>query len=387
VPAHFPKDEWALSKFDGTALYEHEDPRLGEHPDWGTLIFNYERHEVRNFLISSALYWMEEFHIDGIRVDAVASMLYLDYSRKAGEWIPNKYGGNENLGAIEFLKELNGTCYKRNPGIMMIAEESTAFPGVTSPTENGGLGFGYKWNMGWMHDTLDYFSHPAIYRKYHHHEVTHSISYAFSENYILPLSHDEVVHGKGSLISRMPGDRWQALANLKTLFSFMWSHPGKKLLFMGSEFAQSSEWNEGHGLWWDLLNYQEHQQISDFIGDLNNCYKNQSELWEKDNDPNGFIWLRGDENERNLMAFARENLNGDKLVAIHNFSPTVYQNYILPVPTAGKWKVILNSDDLKYGGSGVGNGEFQSFAQEFYGFNNCIEILLPPLGSLWLAQV
>jgi len=269
VPAHFPKDQWALAKFDGSALYEHADPRQGEHPDWGTLIFNYERNEVRNFLVASALYWLQEFHIDGIRVDAVASMLYLDYSREEGEWIPNEHGGRENLGAVKFLQELTSTCYREVPGCMIIAEESTAWPGVTRSTESGGLGFGFKWNMGWMHDTLEYIQEDPIHRMYHHNEITKAILYAWSENYMLPFSHDEVVHGKGSMISKMPGDRWQQLANLRALYGFMWAHPGKKLLFMGCEFAQSEEWNASQSLDWHLTEYQEHQQIQATVAELN----------------------------------------------------------------------------------------------------------------------
>ncbi len=387
VPAHFPKDEWALKEFDGTALFEHQDPRMGQHPDWGTLIFNYDRHEVRNFLIGSALYWIEEFHIDGIRVDAVASMLYLDYSRKAGEWIPNIYGSNENLGAISFLKELNTVIYKRNPHTLMIAEESTAWPGVTKTVDYGGLGFGFKWNMGWMHDSLEYFSRESIHRKYHHFEITNSISYAFSENYILPLSHDEVVHGKGSLISRMPGDRWQALANLRVLFGLMWSHPGKKLLFMGSEFAQSNEWNEGNSLWWELLNYQEHQQTSQYLAKLNEIYQNHSQLYELDNSANGFIWLRGDEVEKNLMIFARQNQVGNQIIAIHNFSPTIYHNYQIPAPKAGEWKLILNSDDITYGGSGVVIENCHTISGEFCGFSQSLCIDVPPLATVMLELI
>jgi len=282
VPAHFPKDEWALARFDGTALYEHEDPRLGEHPDWGTLIFNFGRNEVRNFLVSSALYWFEEFHIDGLRVDAVASMLYLDYSRKEGEWVPNEFGGRENLAAVRFLQEATATAYKRYPGIMMIAEESTAWGGVTKPTSENGLGFGFKWNMGWMHDTLKYLHHEPVHRVYHHNEITFSILYAWSENFLLPLSHDEVVHGKGALVNKFPGDRWQKLATLRALYGYMWAHPGKKLLFMGSEFAQNDEWRESQSLDWHLTQYEEHSGVQQLISDINHEYQNAPALWQKD---------------------------------------------------------------------------------------------------------
>ncbi|MFZ9205098.1 MAG: 1,4-alpha-glucan branching protein GlgB, partial [Candidatus Nanopelagicaceae bacterium] len=294
VPAHFPKDEWALARFDGTCLYEHEDPRLGEHPDWGTLIFNYSRNEVRNFLVASALYWLESFHIDGLRVDAVASMLYLDYSRKEGEWIANEFGGRENLAAVKFLQEATATAYKRYPGIMMIAEESTAWAGVTKPTSENGLGFGFKWNMGWMHDSLQYLSHDPIHRLYHHNEITFSILYAFSENFLLPLSHDEVVHGKAALVNKFPGDRWQKVATLRALYGYMWSHPGKKLLFMGSEFAQNDEWSHDKSLDWYLTQYGEHKGVQDLVKDLNALYKESPALWQRDSSSDGFTWLVGD---------------------------------------------------------------------------------------------
>ena len=291
VPAHFPKDEWALAKFDGTALYEHEDPRLGEHPDWGTLIFNFGRNEVRNFLVASALYWLEEFHIDGLRVDAVASMLYLDYSRKEGEWLPNKFGGRENLEAVQLLQEATSTAYKTHPGIMMIAEESTAWGGVTRDTSGGGLGFGFKWNMGWMHDTLQYLEHDPVHRMYHHNEVTFSILYAWSENFMLPLSHDEVVHGKGSLVNKFPGDRWQKMATLRALYGFMWAHPGKKLLFMGQEWGQNDEWSSEAGLQWYLTEFAEHNGIQKVIADINTAYKHHPAFFEKDVTPDGFQWV------------------------------------------------------------------------------------------------
>ena len=330
VPAHFPKDEWALARFDGTSLYEHEDPRLGEHPDWGTLIFNYERNEVRNFLLASALYWISEFHIDGIRVDAVASMLYLDYSRKEGEWLPNQFGGRENLGAVNFLKELTSTCYRNFPGIMMIAEESTAWGGVTRPVDLDGLGFGFKWNMGWMHDSLEYISHQPIHRKYHHNEITFSILYAWSENYVLPFSHDEVVHGKGSLVNKIPGDRWQKLATLRALYGYMWAHPGKKLLFMGCEFAQNDEWNESRSLDWHLVEFAEHRGIQETVRELNQRYGEKSQLWERDSSPEGFTWLVGNDGDGNTLAFARWNESGSPLVSVTNFSPVPHENYQLP---------------------------------------------------------
>jgi 1,4-alpha-glucan branching enzyme len=319
VPAHFPKDEWALAKFDGTALYEHADPRLGEHPDWGTLIFNFGRNEVRNFLVASALYWLTEYHIDGLRVDAVASMLYLDYSREEGQWLPNVNGGRENLEAVQLLQEATSTAYKTHPGIMMIAEESTAWSGVTADTTGGGLGFGFKWNMGWMHDTLQYLSHEPIHRVYHHNEITFSILYAWSENFMLPLSHDEVVHGKGQLVNKFPGDRWQKLATLRALYGFMWAHPGKKLLFMGSEFAQNDEWNESSGLQWYLTEFAEHQGIQKTVAELNAIYKSTAALWEKDTNPEGFTWLVGNDGAANVVAFARWDDYASALVSVTNF--------------------------------------------------------------------
>ncbi|MFY7824288.1 MAG: 1,4-alpha-glucan branching protein GlgB, partial [Candidatus Planktophila sp.] len=335
VPAHFPKDEWALAKFDGTALYEHADPRLGEHPDWGTLIFNFGRNEVRNFLVASALYWLTEYHIDGLRVDAVASMLYLDYSREEGEWLPNVNGGRENLEAVQLLQEATSSAYKTHPGIMMIAEESTAWSGVTADTSGGGLGFGFKWNMGWMHDTLQYLSHEPIHRVYHHNDITFSILYAWSENFMLPLSHDEVVHGKGQLVNKFPGDRWQKLATLRALYGFMWAHPGKKLLFMGSEFAQNDEWNESAGLQWYLTEFAEHQGIQKTVAELNAIYKSTAALWEKDTNPEGFTWLVGNDGAANVVAFARWDDYASALVSVTNFSPVPHENYQLPFPNAG----------------------------------------------------
>ena len=305
VPAHFPRDDFGLARFDGTALYEHADPRRGSHPDWGTLVFNYGRNEVRNFLFANALYWLREFHADGIRVDAVASMLYLDYSREAGQWVPNQYGGNEDLDAVSFLKEYNEVVYGREPGVISAAEESTAWPGVSRPTYLGGLGFGFKWNMGWMHDTLGYFQHEPIHRRWHHHELTFSLVYAFTENFILPLSHDEVVHGKGSMLSKMPGDRWQQLANLRALYAFMWAHPGKKLLFMGNEFAQEQEWSEQRSLDWHLLENPQHSGVQSLVRDLNRAYRDTPALWERDYDHTAFWWLEPNDAAASVFAFAR----------------------------------------------------------------------------------
>ena len=384
VPAHFPKDEWALARFDGTALYEHEDPRLGEHPDWGTLIFNFGRNEVRNFLVSSALYWFEEFHIDGLRVDAVASMLYLDYSRKEGEWVPNEFGGRENLAAVRFLQEATATAYKRYPGIMMIAEESTAWGGVTKPTSENGLGFGFKWNMGWMHDTLQYLHHEPVHRVYHHNEITFSILYAWSENFLLPLSHDEVVHGKGALVNKFPGDRWQKLATLRALYGYMWAHPGKKLLFMGSEFAQNDEWRESQSLDWHLTQYGEHSGVQKLITDINSGYRNNPALWQKDVLTDGFQWLIGDDGAGNTLAFARWADDGSCLISITNFSPVPHEHYRLPIPANGKWHEILNTDDPRYGGSGVTNSSLQLLKEEHRGQPFSIVMKLPPLATVWL---
>jgi 1,4-alpha-glucan branching enzyme len=384
VPAHFPKDEWALARFDGTALYEHEDPRLGEHPDWGTLIFNFGRNEVRNFLVSSALYWFEEFHIDGLRVDAVASMLYLDYSRKEGEWVPNEFGGRENLAAVRFLQEATATAYKRYPGIMMIAEESTAWGGVTKPTSENGLGFGFKWNMGWMHDTLQYLHHEPVHRVYHHNEITFSILYAWSENFLLPLSHDEVVHGKGALVNKFPGDRWQKLATLRALYGYMWAHPGKKLLFMGSEFAQNDEWRESQSLDWHLTQYGEHSGVQKLIADINSGYRNNPALWQIDVMTDGFQWLIGDDGAGNTLAFARWAEDGSCLISVTNFSPVPHEHYRLPIPANGQWREILNTDDQRYGGSGVTNSSLRLVKEEHRGQPFSILMKLPPLATVWL---
>jgi 1,4-alpha-glucan branching enzyme len=378
VPAHFPKDEWALAKFDGTALYEHADPRQGEHPDWGTLVFNFGRNEVRNFLAASALYWLAEFHIDGLRVDAVASMLYLDYSRKESEWIPNQFGGRENLQAVAFLKEVTSTAYNHHPGIMMIAEESTAWPGVTKDTASDGLGFGYKWNMGWMHDTLQYLSHEPIHRMYHHNEITFSILYAWSENFILPLSHDEVVHGKSSLVNKFPGDRWQKLAQLKALYGYMWSHPGKKLLFMGSEFAQNDEWDSSEGLQWYLTEFDEHKGVQRVVSDINTKYKETAALWQRDNFADGFQWLVGDDGAANVIAYARWSDNSTPLISITNWSAVPHERYKIFIPKPGNYREVLNTDDYKYGGSGVTNSEI-SVGEDCYA-----HLRIPPMATIWL---
>jgi 1,4-alpha-glucan branching enzyme len=380
VPAHFPKDEWALAKFDGTALYEHADPRLGEHPDWGTLIFNFGRNEVRNFLVASALYWLTEYHIDGLRVDAVASMLYLDYSREEGQWLPNINGGRENLEAVKLLQEATSTAYKTHPGIMMIAEESTAWSGVTGDTSNGGLGFGFKWNMGWMHDTLQYLQHEPIHRVFHHNELTFSILYAWSENFMLPLSHDEVVHGKGQLVNKFPGDRWQKVATLRALYGFMWAHPGKKLIFMGSEFAQNDEWSESAGLQWHLTEYAEHHGVQKVVADLNSLYKQTAALWEKDTNPEGFSWLVNNDGAANVVAFTRWDDHSSPLVSVTNFSPVPHESYQLPFPTSGTWTEMLNTDDSAYGGSGVRND------QVVVSESQIATVRIPPLATVWFKR-
>jgi 1,4-alpha-glucan branching enzyme len=387
VPAHFPRDEFGLARFDGTALYEHADPRRGAHPDWGTLVFNFGRHEVRNFLIASALFWLREFHTDGIRVDAVASMLYLDYSRNDGEWIPNQYGGREDLDAMAFLKELNEVIYGREPGIISAAEESTAWPGVSRPTYLGGLGFGFKWNMGWMHDTLEYFQHDPIYRRFHHHELTFSLLYAFSENYILPLSHDEVVHGKGSLLSKMPGDKWQRLANLRTLYAYMWAHPGKKLLFMGGELAQEQEWSHERSLDWHLLETREHAGIQALVRDLNRLYRDEPALWEVDSDPSGFWWIEPNDADANVIAFARQSRDGERVVVfVANLSPVPRPSYRLGLPRASRWREAINTDSTFYGGSDVGNlGAVEPEPVPWHGQPVSAEITLPPLAAVWLV--
>ena len=388
VPAHFPRDEFGLARFDGTALYEHADPRRGEHPDWGTLVFNYGRHEVRNFLIANSLFWMREYHVDGIRVDAVASMLYLDYSRNPGEWVPNQFGGREDLDAVSFLKEFNEVVYGREPGAITAAEESTAWPGVSRPTYLGGLGFGFKWNMGWMHDTLGYFEQDPIYRRYHHHELTFSLMYAFSENFILPLSHDEVVHGKGSLYRKMAGvDKWQKLANLRALYAYMWAHPGKKLLFMGSELAQESEWSYERSLDWHLLEQPGHAGIQALVRDLNRLYKDEPALWELDSDPAGFWWLEPNDADNNVLAFARASKDGERVIVfVANLSPVPREGYRLGLPRATRWKEALNTDSRYYGGSDKGNlGAIEAEPIPWHDQPVSGLVTLPPLAAVWLV--
>jgi 1,4-alpha-glucan branching enzyme len=387
VPAHFPKDEWALARFDGTALYEHSDPRRGEQPDWGTYVFNFGRREVRNFLVANACYWLEEFHVDGLRVDAVASMLYLDYSRKEGEWVPNEFGGRENLDAIAFLQEMNATAYKRVPGVVTVAEESTAWPGVSRPTYLGGLGFGFKWNMGWMHDTLEYMAKEPIYRQHHHHQMTFSLVYAFSENFVLPLSHDEVVHGKGSLLGKMPGDRWQQLANLRSLYAFMWAHPGKQLLFMGSEFGQESEWSEGRSLDWWLLDLPDHRGVFSLIRDLNANYKELPALWTRDAEGEGFHWIDANDDVGNVLSFLRYGDDGSAVAVVANFSGAPHEDYRLGLPFPGEWREVVNTDADVYAGSGVGNlGAVTATEDAWHGQPASATLVLPPLGVLWLAS-
>jgi 1,4-alpha-glucan branching enzyme len=387
VPAHFPKDDFALSRFDGTALYEHPDPRRGEQPDWGTYVFNFGRREVRNFLVSNACYWIEEFHIDGLRVDAVASMLYLDYSREDGEWLPNEHGGRENLEAIGFLQEMNATVYKRMPGAMTIAEESTAWPGVSRPTYLGGLGFGFKWNMGWMHDSLDYISHEPVHRQWHHGQLTFSLVYAFSENFVLPISHDEVVHGKGSLLGKMPGDRWQQLANLRAFLAYQWAHPGKQLLFMGCEFGQGSEWSESRSLDWWLLDLPDHRGVHSLVRDLNAAYKSHPALWSQDVSGEGFSWIDANDAEGNVLSFLRWAPDGSSVACVANFSGTPHDRYRLGLPQSGTWHELVNTDALAYTGSGVGNlGSVIAEETPWHGQPASATMVLPPLGVLWLAS-
>ncbi|WP_260459331.1 1,4-alpha-glucan branching protein GlgB [Actinotalea ferrariae] len=386
VPAHFPKDEWALGRFDGSPLYEHPDPLLGEQPDWGTYVFNFGRNEVRNFLVANATYWLEDFHIDGLRVDAVASMLYLDYSRGHGQWRPNVHGGRENLEAIRFLQEANATAYRRTPGIMMIAEESTAWPGVTAPTDAGGLGFGLKWNMGWMNDTLRYLAEEPINRRYHHHEVTFSLVYAFSEHFVLPISHDEVVHGKGSLLRKMPGDHWQQAAGVRSMLAYQWSHPGKQLLFMGSEFGQSAEWAEGRSLDWHLLEYPEHAGISRLVTDLNHFYRSEPALWVLDKDPAGFEWVDAQDADHNVLTYIRRDGTGRTVVVVVNFAGTPHEGYRVGLPTGGTWVEALNTDADIYGGSGVGNlGRVQAIDHPLHAQPYSVTLRVPPLGALYLV--
>jgi 1,4-alpha-glucan branching enzyme len=387
VPAHFPRDEWALARFDGTALYEHADPRRGAQPDWGTLVFNFGRNEVRNFLVANALFWIEEYHIDGLRVDAVASMLYLDYSRKAGEWLPNQFGGRENLEAIAFVREFNEQVHGRHPGVMTIAEESTAWPGVSRPVSNGGLGFTFKWNMGWMHDTLDYISKDPIFRRYHHQQLTFGVWYAWAENFILPLSHDEVVHLKGSLIGKTPGDRWQRFANLRTLFGWMWAHPGKKLLFMGGEFAQWAEWDHDRSLDWHLLAEEEHAGVQRLVADLNHTYQSTPALWQVDGSSDGFRWIDAGNVDQSVASFVRLDANGTPGVAcIANFSPEVHHGFRIGLPAPGAWREVINTDAHDYGGSGQGNmGMVETEPTGWHGFEQSALITVPPLAVVWLS--
>jgi 1,4-alpha-glucan branching enzyme len=387
VPAHFPKDAWALARFDGTPLYEHPDPRRGEQPDWGTLVFDFGRREVRNFLVANASYWLEEFHIDGLRVDAVASMLYLDYSRKEGEWLPNRYGGRENLEAVDFLQEMNATVYRRSPGVVTVAEESTAWPGVTRATHLGGLGFGFKWNMGWMNDSLSYMSHDPIHRQYHHHQMTFSMVYAYSENYILPISHDEVVHGKGSLFGKMPGDRWQKLANLRAYLGYMWAHPGKQLLFMGAELGQEAEWAESRSLDWWLLDHEDHRGVQSLVRDLNGLYRATPALWQIDYEPTGFHWIDANDAVNNVFSFVRFAEDGSALVCVSNLANTVHENYHVGVPYSGRWDEVLNTDARSYAGSGVGNlGGVEAGDESWHGQPASAVLTLPPLATLWLRH-
>ncbi|MEU5577290.1 1,4-alpha-glucan branching enzyme [Streptomyces huasconensis] len=400
VPAHFPRDDWALAEFDGRPLYEHEDPLRAAHPDWGTLEFDYGRKEVRNFLVANASYWCEEFHIDGLRVDAVASMLYLDYSREHGQWTPNVHGGRENLDAVAFLQEMNATVYRRNPGVVTIAEESTAWDGVTRATHHqgpggfGGLGFGLKWNMGWMHDSLGYVSKEPVHRKHHHHEMTFSMVYAYSENYVLPISHDEVVHGKRSLVSKMPGDWWQQRATHRAYLGFMWAHPGKQLLFMGQEFAQGAEWSEAHGPDWWLLDpaygaEADHRGVRDLVRDLNTVYRSEGALWQRDTDPGGFAWVEGDAAEDNVFAFLRHDEQGTPLLAVSHFAPVVRHGYRVGVPDEfAAWQEVLNTDEARYGGSDVTHPDpLKPEPVASHGRPASLLLTLPPLATVWLRPV
>ena len=386
VPGHFATDPWALERFDGTALYEHEDPRLGWHPDWGSYIFNFGRNEVKSFLTANAYYWLSEFHIDGLRVDGVASMLYLDYSREAGQWVPNRYGGNENLDAVELLKIVNRHNYQRQPGTVMIAEESTSWPGVTKPVDQGGLGFGFKWNMGWMNDTLRYYGREPLYRQYHHNEMTFAMSYAYSENFVLPISHDEVVHGKGSMFERAPQDEWRKFATMRALYAFMWSHPGKQLLFMGTEFGQRREFSEQRSLDWDLTNSWGHRGVQRLVKDLNSVYKAHPALWLLDTDPKGFSWIDADDRGGNVFSYLRYDGEGQMLAIVVNFAAEPRPDYRIGLPAEGVWKEILNTDADAYDGSGAfGNlGQVVAKAIPSHGYAASATVTIPPLGAVWL---
>jgi len=409
VPAHFPRDEFALAHFDGTALYEHEDPRRGAQPDWGTLVFNFGRNEVRNFLVANALYWIEQFHVDGLRVDAVASMLYLDYSRRAGEWLPNVHGGRENLEAVAFLREVNEAVFAAHPGATVIAEESTAWPGVSRPTYLGGLGFGFKWNMGWMHDTLEYFSTDPLYRAYRQGELTFGLLYAWSENFVLPLSHDEVVHGKGSLLAKMPGDRWQQLANLRALYAWMWAHPGKQMLFMGGELGMEREWDHDRQLdWWVLDQWADHARLSAFVAELNTLSRRLPALWEEDFSPQGFEWIDASDAAHSILSFLRrrrlsvpaaaQSADGvtwpvgpppspeGSVVCVANLTPVPHLGYRVGLPGPGRWVELLNSDAAEWGGSGMGNlGAVEAAPTPWHGQPYSAEMVLPPLAVLWFT--
>ncbi|MSS45542.1 1,4-alpha-glucan branching protein GlgB [Cutibacterium sp. WCA-380-WT-3A] len=389
VPGHFPKDDWALGRFDGTALYEHADPRQGEHMDWGTYIFNYGRNEVISFLVSNALYWVSEFHVDGLRVDAVASMLYLDYSRAEGQWVPNKYGGRENLEAIDFLRYVNSHLYSRYPGILMIAEESTSFPGVTKPVDHGGLGFGFKWNMGWMNDSLRYMELNPFHRQYHHGEMTFAMVYQYSENFILPISHDEVVHGKGSMITKIHGDDWQQFASLRAFYSYMWSFPGKQLVFMGQEFGQRHEFDESVSLEWFVADLWGHGGLKRLFRDLNKIYKDNPALWQLDSDPRGFEWINADDAGNNLFSWLRRSEDGSTIACFTNFSPNPQTDYRVGLPMEGVWTEILNTDSLEYDGT----GEFGNLGQIIATplpvpdrFPAVATVCVPPMGSIWLRH-
>ncbi|HEV2759909.1 MAG TPA: 1,4-alpha-glucan branching enzyme, partial [Acidimicrobiales bacterium] len=380
VPAHFPKDAFALAQFDGTALYEHADPRQGEHPDWGTLVFNFGRHEVSNFLLANALYWIEELHIDGLRVDAVASMLYLDYSREEGQWVPNKFGGRENLEAVEFLRQLNTVVHSEHPGVLTIAEESTSWPGVSRPVYLGGLGFGFKWNMGWMHDSLTYFAKEPVHRRHHHHQLTFGLLYAFSENFVLPISHDEVVHGKGSLINKMPGDKGARVAGLRALLAWMWAHPGKQLLFMGCEIGQEREWSHDRSLDWDLLGDPSHQGVQLLVRELNRIYRDEPALWEVDFEGDGFEWIDANDADQNVLSFCRYSRGRERsLACIANLSGTDRPGYRIGLPRQGSWEVALDTTMV--------NGGYRSTEPTpWHGFNQSLTIDLPSMSVVWLVN-
>jgi 1,4-alpha-glucan branching enzyme len=386
VPAHFPSDPFSLARFDGTALYEHADPVRGVHPDWGSLLFNYGRHEVRSFLASSADHWLRTYHADGLRVDAVASMLYLDYSRQPGEWTPNRYGGREDLDAVGFLRQMNTGIYADHPDVQTAAEESTAWPGVSHPVHAGGLGFGYKWDMGWMHDTLAYLQEDPIHRRYHHGELTFRSVYAGTENFVLPLSHDEVVHGKGSLLSKMPGDDWQKFANLRLLYGYQYGLPGKKLLFMGSELGGWNEWDHDSGLEWNLLDFDTHAGIARWVTDLNRLYRSQPALYDLDTDPGGFEWLRQEDADTGVLSFMRRSRQGEVVVAVYNFTPVPRSNVTLGVPVDGFWRELVNSDARTYGGGGIGNlGGVTTQPVPRHRWPRTITVTVPPLGCVFLA--